>query len=131
MTASAMPPSRTAAGAPAGTAISASPPGSPTSSTRCSATSWGSVAASGGASNRGNDLRYNLEITLEDAFKGKQTAIRVATLAPCEACSGTGAAPDSRPVSCPTCHGSGRVRAQQGFFTIERTCPSCQRRRAG
>ena len=79
----------------------------------------------GGGGNRGNDLRYNLEISLEDAFKGKQTTIRVTTLAPCDACSGNGAAPGSKPVNCPTCHGSGRVRAQQGFFTIERTCPAC------
>jgi len=79
----------------------------------------------GGGNNRGNDLRYNLEIALEDAFKGKQTTIRVNTLASCETCGGGGAAPGSKPVSCPTCHGSGRVRAQQGFFTIERTCPSC------
>jgi molecular chaperone DnaJ len=79
----------------------------------------------GGTSNRGTDLRYNLEISLEDAFKGQQTTIRVATLVPCEPCGGTGAAPGSRPVNCPTCHGAGRVRAQQGFFTLERTCPSC------
>ena len=78
-----------------------------------------------GANNRGNDLRYNLEITLEEAFKGKQTNVRVPTLVPCEGCNGSGAAAGSKPVSCPTCYGSGRVRAQQGFFTIERTCPSC------
>src|SRR6185312_11707022 len=79
-----------------------------------------------GANGRGNDLRYNLEISLEEAFKGKQTTVRVPTLAPCEACSGSGAEAGSRPVNCPTCYGAGRVRAQQGFFTIERTCPSCQ-----
>jgi molecular chaperone DnaJ len=78
-----------------------------------------------GANARGNDLRYNLEITLEEAFKGKQTTVRVPTMAMCEACSGTGAEAGSKPVSCPTCYGNGRVRAQQGFFTIERTCPSC------
>ena len=77
----------------------------------------------GGA--RGNDLRYNLEITLEEAFKGSQTTVRVPSLAPCEACNGTGANAGSKPVNCPTCQGNGRVRAQQGFFTIERTCPSC------
>jgi molecular chaperone DnaJ len=75
---------------------------------------------------RGSDLRYNLEITLEEAFKGKQTNVRVPTLAACEACQGSGAQPGSKPVSCSTCKGHGRVRAQQGFFTIERTCPSCQ-----
>src|SRR5579883_3474630 len=79
-----------------------------------------------GANTRGNDLRYNLEITLEEAFKGKQTTVRVPTMAPCEPCGGTGAEAGSKPVSCPTCYGSGRVRAQQGFFTIERTCPACQ-----
>jgi molecular chaperone DnaJ len=78
-----------------------------------------------GANARGNDLRYNLEITLEEAFKGKQTTVRVPTMAMCEACGGTGAEAGSKPVSCPTCYGNGRVRAQQGFFTIERTCPSC------
>ncbi len=78
-----------------------------------------------GANTRGNDLRYNLEISLDDAFKGRQTTIRATTLAPCEACSASGSAPGSRPVNCPTCHGAGRVRAQQGLFTIERTCPSC------
>jgi molecular chaperone DnaJ len=78
-----------------------------------------------GANTRGNDLRYNLEITLEEAFKGKQTSVRVPTMAPCESCGGSGAETGSKPVSCPTCHGAGRVRAQQGFFTIERTCPAC------
>jgi molecular chaperone DnaJ len=80
----------------------------------------------GQSAGRGNDLRYNLEISLEDAFKGKQTTVRVPTLAPCESCEGSGAEAGSKPVACPTCKGNGRVRAQQGFFTIERTCPSCQ-----
>jgi molecular chaperone DnaJ len=75
---------------------------------------------------RGNDLRFNLEITLEEAFKGKQTSVRVPTLAECESCAGSGAEAGSKPVTCPTCKGNGRVRAQQGFFTIERTCPACQ-----
>jgi molecular chaperone DnaJ len=79
-----------------------------------------------GAQGRGSDLRYNLEISLEEAFKGKQTSVRVPTLAPCEGCKGSGAEAGSKPVTCPTCKGSGRVRAQQGFFTIERTCASCQ-----
>src|SRR5215467_14542323 len=79
----------------------------------------------GGAA-RGNDLRFNLEISLEDAFKGKQTTVHVPTLASCEACNGSGAETGSKPVTCPTCGGAGRVRAQQGFFTIERTCVSCQ-----
>lgn len=80
----------------------------------------------GGAQGRGSDLRYNLEISLEEAFKGKQTSVRVPTLAACEGCKGSGAESGSKPVTCPTCKGSGRVRAQQGFFTIERTCASCQ-----
>jgi molecular chaperone DnaJ len=74
---------------------------------------------------RGDDVRYNLEISLDDAFKGRQTTIRVPTMASCDVCHGSGAAAGSRPVTCPTCYGNGRVRAQQGFFTIERTCPNC------
>lgn len=75
---------------------------------------------------RGADLRYNLEITLEDAFAGKQAKIRVPTSVTCETCTGTGAAGQSGPATCGTCQGHGRVRAQQGFFTIERACPTCQ-----
>jgi len=75
---------------------------------------------------RGSDLRYNLEITLEDSFRGKQTTIRVPNLVACDPCHGSGAEAGSKPVSCPTCHGRGRIRAQQGFFTIERTCAACQ-----
>lgn len=81
----------------------------------------------GGASQtRGADLRYNMDITLEEAFAGKQATVRVPTAAPCDTCSGTGAAKGSKPTTCSTCKGHGRVRAQQGFFTIERTCVSCQ-----
>ena len=80
----------------------------------------------GGGPARGADMRYNLEITLEEAFKGKKTSIRVAGTVACEGCEGSGAAPGSQPVTCQTCRGQGKVRAQQGFFTIERTCPSCQ-----
>lgn len=75
---------------------------------------------------RGSDLRYNLEISLEEAFRGKQTTVRVQTLVTCEQCKGSGAEAGSKPITCPTCHGRGRVRAQQGFFTIERTCTACQ-----
>ncbi|HLJ65569.1 MAG TPA: molecular chaperone DnaJ [Stellaceae bacterium] len=85
----------------------------------------GGRRGAGNAANRGNDLRYNLEITLEQAFKGAQTNVRVPTMSGCESCGGSGAAAGSRPVACVTCHGVGRVRAQQGFFTIERTCPAC------
>ena len=74
---------------------------------------------------RGSDLRYNLRVTLEEAFAGTQKSIRVTTLATCESCSGTGAEGGAEPVTCPTCSGMGKVRAQQGFFTIERTCPTC------
>lgn len=74
---------------------------------------------------RGSDLRYNLEITLEEAYKGKQQTIRVTTSANCETCKGSGAASGTQPVTCATCNGAGRVRAQQGFFTIERTCTTC------
>jgi molecular chaperone DnaJ len=79
-----------------------------------------------GQSARGADLRYNLEITLEEAYAGKQAKIRVPTLAPCEECRGAGSAKGSNSRACATCRGSGRVRASQGFFTIERTCPTCQ-----
>src|SRR5438034_8520927 len=75
---------------------------------------------------RGSDLRYNLEVSLEEAFRGKQTTIRVATFVHCDSCKGSGAEVGSRPATCRTCQGQGRVRAQQGFFTIERTCPTCQ-----
>jgi molecular chaperone DnaJ len=78
-----------------------------------------------GGPSRGSDLRYNLEVSLEDAFRGKQTTVRVNTLAGCDACKGSGAEPGSRPATCRTCQGHGRVRAQQGFFTIERPCPTC------
>jgi molecular chaperone DnaJ len=79
-----------------------------------------------GPNRSGSDLRYNLDIPLEEAFKGKQTTVRVNTFAQCEPCHGSGAEAGSRPASCRTCQGHGRVRAQQGFFTIERTCPTCQ-----
>jgi molecular chaperone DnaJ len=78
-----------------------------------------------GAQSRGADLRYNLEITLEEAFTGKQAQIRVPTTVRCEACNATGSSNGAAPGLCPSCRGAGRVRAQQGFFTIERTCPTC------
>ncbi len=80
----------------------------------------------GGGSARGADLRYNLEITLEDAFNGKRAKVRVPTMVVCGECGGSGAEGASRPVACSTCGGAGKVRTQQGFFTIERTCPACQ-----
>lgn len=83
--------------------------------------------ANGGRS-RGADLRYNMEITLEEAFEGKKAQIHVPTSVSCDDCSGSGAKPGSHPVNCHTCHGSGRVRAAQGFFSVERTCPTCHGR---
>ncbi len=77
---------------------------------------------------RGSDLRYNMDITLEEAFAGKEAQIRVPTSVTCDSCAGTGATSGTRPASCRTCGGAGKVRASQGFFTIERTCPSCQGR---
>ena len=74
---------------------------------------------------RGSDLRYNLSITLEDAFSGMQKSINVPTSVQCDSCSGSGAEGGSEPTTCPTCSGMGKVRAQQGFFTVERTCPTC------
>jgi molecular chaperone DnaJ len=86
----------------------------------------GGRRSQGGGPSRGSDLRYNLEITLEESFRGKQTTIRVQTLVACEQCRGSGAEAGSKPIACPTCHGRGRARVQQGFFTIERTCAACQ-----
>ncbi|MEZ5881968.1 MAG: molecular chaperone DnaJ [Nitratireductor sp.] len=82
----------------------------------------------GGGRDRGADLRYNMEITLEEAFEGKTAEISVPTAVTCEACSGSGSKPGSSPKTCATCSGSGRVRAASGFFSIERTCPQCQGR---
>jgi molecular chaperone DnaJ len=77
---------------------------------------------------RGADLRYNMEISLEEAFIGKAAQIRVPTTISCDVCSGSGAKPGTKPTTCQTCQGAGRVRAAQGFFSIERTCPTCQGR---
>jgi len=74
---------------------------------------------------RGSDLRYNLRVSLEDAYSGVQKTINVPTSVACSTCSGTGAESGAEPQTCPTCSGMGKVRAQQGFFTVERTCPTC------
>jgi molecular chaperone DnaJ len=74
---------------------------------------------------RGADLRYNLEISLEEAARGAETRIRVPAMAQCDTCHGSGAKPGTSPVSCPTCGGHGQVRMQQGFFSIQQTCPKC------
>lgn len=78
-----------------------------------------------GGATRGSDLQYGLEITLEEAFKGTEKTIRVPTYAACDTCSGSGAKAGTKPETCTTCQGAGRVRATQGFFTIERGCPTC------
>lgn len=75
---------------------------------------------------RGADLRYNLAVTLEEAFTGKTASISVPGSTDCSECDGTGAEGGAQPQNCPTCQGHGKVRAQQGFFTIERTCPTCK-----
>ncbi|MCK0140205.1 molecular chaperone DnaJ [Aliiroseovarius sp. F47248L] len=80
----------------------------------------------GARAQRGSDLRYNLRVTLEEAFAGLQKTINVPTSVSCDECSGTGAEAGAEPTVCPTCSGMGKVRAQQGFFTVERTCPNCQ-----
>ncbi len=78
-----------------------------------------------GGPQRGSDLRYDMDISLEEAFAGKDTAINVPSAATCSPCSGSGAEPGSSPETCSTCGGAGRVRASQGFFTMERTCARC------
>ena len=75
---------------------------------------------------RGQDMRYNLEISLEEAFAGRQTTVRVPTSVECDACNGGGAEGGAQPTTCPSCQGRGRTRASQGFFTVERTCHGCQ-----
>lgn len=87
-------------------------------------------AAGGGGNRRSNvyrgaDLRYNMEISLEDAARGSETKIRIPVMAECETCHGTGARPGTQPVTCTTCGGHGQVRMQQGFFSVQQTCPKC------
>ena len=88
----------------------------------------GARARGGQRASRGSDLRYNLRLSLEEAFRGKQATVTVPGSVVCEVCHGTGAEGGAEPATCPTCSGMGKVRAQQGFFTVERTCPTCQRR---
>ena len=82
----------------------------------------------GSGRERGADLRYNMEITLQEAFVGKHAQIRIPTSVTCEACSGSGAKAGTKPKACAMCGGQGRVRHAQGFFTLERTCPNCHGR---
>ncbi len=84
--------------------------------------------ARGSGRERGSDLRYNMEITLEEAFEGKTAQVRIPTSVTCEVCSGTGAKAGTKPKTCATCGGAGKIRHAQGFFTLERTCPACQGR---
>jgi len=85
----------------------------------------GQRGGGGGGAQRGADLRYNLEISLEEAAIGKKAQLRVPTAVTCETCEGSGAATGSKPVVCPRCRGVGQIRTQQGFFTVQRTCPTC------
>ena len=87
----------------------------------------GGRRSSGGRS-RGADMRYNMEISLEEAFEGKTAEIEIPTSITCDTCSGSGANPGTSPSTCGTCGGVGQVRASQGFFSIQRTCPTCQGR---
>src|SRR6478752_2470185 len=82
----------------------------------------------GGGRERGADLRYNMEISLEEAYLGKAAQIEIPVSVTCESCSGTGAKVGTKPKTCSVCGGAGRVRQAQGFFTLERTCPGCQGR---
>lgn len=91
---------------------------------------FGGRGGGGGGSGRSNiyrgaDLRYNLEISLEQAAHGTETKIRIPTMEICEPCKGSGAKAGTQPKTCPTCNGSGQVRLQQGFFSIQQTCPKC------
>jgi molecular chaperone DnaJ len=79
-----------------------------------------------GGPQRGADLRYDLEITFEEAARGVETAVEIPRQEACETCDGTGAAEGSKPSTCPQCRGQGQVRFQQGFFTVARTCPQCR-----
>ena len=87
----------------------------------------GTAGGNGGRGNvyRGSDLRYNMEITLEEAARGCEKQIRIPAVDSCEACDGSGAKSGTSPKTCPTCGGQGQVRMQQGFFSIQQTCPTC------
>ena len=83
------------------------------------------VQSSQRSSNRGNDLRYDINISLEEAFEGIEKNVKYTTYKKCSDCSGSGAAKGSKPISCNYCDGNGKVRTNQGFFTIQQTCPQC------
>jgi molecular chaperone DnaJ len=86
----------------------------------------GKKGGRGGRAQRGADLRYNLELTLEDAVAGTEVKIRVPTWNTCQECGGSGAKKGSGPVTCTTCQGHGAIRMQQGFFSVQQTCPACR-----
>jgi molecular chaperone DnaJ len=89
---------------------------------------FGARAGGGGQRNnvyRGADLRYNMEVSLEEAARGSETKIRIPVQSTCETCKGSGARPGTSPVTCTTCNGHGQVRMQQGFFSVQQTCPKC------
>jgi molecular chaperone DnaJ len=88
----------------------------------------GSARGRGSGRERGSDLRYNMEISLDEAFTGKTAQIRIPTSVTCEACSGSGAKAGTKPKPCASCGGAGKIRHAQGFFTLERTCPTCHGR---
>jgi molecular chaperone DnaJ len=88
----------------------------------------GARRSRGSGRERGADLRYNMEVTLEEAYAGKNAQIRIPTSITCDTCSGSGAKAGSKPKVCTTCGGHGKIRHAQGFFTLERTCPTCQGR---
>jgi len=88
----------------------------------------GSGRGRGSGRERGSDLRYNMEISLDEAFRGKTAQIRIPTSVTCEACSGSGAKAGTKPKPCGSCGGAGKIRHAQGFFTLERTCPTCHGR---
>lgn len=85
----------------------------------------GQRQSGGRRATRGSDLRYNLRVSLDEAYSSLQKTINVPTAVACSTCDGSGAEGGVEPTSCPTCSGMGKVRAQQGFFTVERTCPTC------
>lgn len=89
---------------------------------------FGDIFGGGGGrsrSYRGSDLRYNMELSLEDAVFGTTVQIKIPTLVTCKTCDGSGAKKGSSPVTCATCGGTGQVRIQQGFFSVQQTCPHC------
>ena len=86
---------------------------------------FGSSGTSRRSSNRGNDLRYDTNISLEEAYKGLEKNVKYTTYKKCSPCSGSGAAKGSKPIKCSYCSGRGKVRTNQGFFTIQQTCPQC------